>query len=419
MKLLQVGAVALLSVGLGTCTRLDEVPFGGTGGTASGGSKTSSAGAGSAPTGTGAASGGGVTGSGAAPPMSGGGVGSNGGAGPTGPTWGPKGHEPLALERLGPSLLAYMPNRGGAFAVRGSGHTHCAPDHSDIDAATQERRLRDLSGTHRHDFVWMTAHSFVAPDPNVGGIVHMFGIEVYTATLQSGAAPHMLGYLPDGSLANATSYPFGVFDLDLSAAAARVREHGGLPALAHPARVPPSDVEMDAVDERLWGMEVTSGSSDAEANLAMVDHRLSSGRYVCLTAGGDIHDEEYRLTSGYQVVSVAMNPPDPAALFAAISSCNMYACGTRNAETRQIDPPTLRVVDGSIELSLPTAAETIRFIGKGGTVLAAFSGAQSAKYAPKLDDLYVRVEAFGSGRDASCYSQPIWMVDETTLSSAP
>lgn len=356
---------------------------------------------------------------GGAPPNSGG-VPAVGGSDPIGPIWGPEGHAQLPLERLGPSLLAYLPNRGGAFAVRGSGHTHCAPDHSDIDAGTQERRLRDLPGTHRHDFVWMTAHSFVAPNPNVGGIVHMFGIEVYTATLpSSGVAPHMLGYLPNGALAGAASYPFGVFDLDLSAAAAEIRSHGGLPALAHPARLPPTQAEMDAVDERLWGMEVTSGTSDAEASLVMVDQRLSSGRYVCLTAGGDIHAEDTYLTRGYQLVSVDTNPPDPGALFAAISACNMFACGTRSADTPQVEPPTLRVVDGALELNLPIRAETIRFVGQGGTVLAAYSNVQSARYAPRLEDLYVRVEVLGAGQRSRCYSQPVWLVDETTLSSAP
>jgi hypothetical protein len=316
--------------------------------------------------------------------------------------------------------LAYAPNRGGSFTVRGSGHTHCAPDHSGIDVGTQERRLRDLPTGHQHDFVWMTAHGFVAPNPNVGGIVHMFGIEVYTATLPtSKVAPHMLGYLPDGSLASSTTFPFGAFDLDLSATAAAIRQRGGLPSLAHPSRLPPTEAEMDAVDERLWGMEVMSGTSDTEANLVMIDHRLGTGRYVCLTSGGDIHAEDDRMTRGYEVVSVETNPPDPGALFAAVSTCNMFACDTHDTTVTPIGPPSVRIVDGAVEMSLPRVVQSIRFVGRGGAVLAQYANVQSARYSPKLEDLYVRTEVYDQSNRAVCFAQPIWLVDETTLSSGP
>lgn len=433
MKLLQVGLAALFGLALGTCSRPDRVPFGiSTGGSSnsSGGNFTSGAGSlpqgGDGNGGTAGESGSGA--SGGAPPTttggsgsvsSGGSPGAGGSGGISGRLWGPSGHTPLPLVRLTNELSAYVPNRGGAFALRGSGHTHCAPDHSGIAPETQVRRLRELPGAHAHDFVWLTAHNFVAPDPGVSGIMHMFGVEVYTATLPSGVAPHMLAYLPDGSLANESTFPFGAFDLDLGAAAAAIVAKGGLPALAHPARLPPTEAEMDSVGEQLWGMEVTSGSSNAEENLMMVDQRLSRGRYVCLTAGGDIHGEDYRLTSGYQVVSVDTPSPDRKSLFAAVAACNMFACGVQNTSVEPLDPPRLTVVGDSVELSLPRPAESIRFVGKGGVVLSEYGGVSSARYAPRLSDQYVRVEAVGDRGRARCYSQPIWLVDETRLSSAP
>jgi hypothetical protein len=431
VKLLQVGTVAVLASTLGTCTQSEPLPFGGTGGAAPNGGTTMSAGApgiggeggdepasggtstGAAGTGASGGTGGSGGASGGAP--AGGGSTSN----PTGPSWGPPGHVSLVLHRLGPNLLAYVPNRPGVAVLRGSGHTHAAPDHSNIEASAQEQRLRDLPKPHAHQFVWLTAHSFVAPDPQVSGILHMFGIEVYTATLPSGVAPHMLGYFRDGALADETTFPFGAFELDLNAAATAIREHGGLPALAHPARLPPSAQELAAVDERLWGMETTSGASQAEDALEMIDQRLTGGRYVCLTAGGDIHAEDDRLTRGYQLVAVDTATPDRNTVFSAVEACNLFACSVHDTSVTPLEPPTLRVLGDALELTLPRKAEIIRFVGRGGALLSEARNTSSARYAPRLQDLYVRVEAFDDSGRAGCYSQPIWLVDEATLASAP
>ncbi len=442
MKLLQVGSLAVLASILGTCTQSEPLTFGGSGGTASGGT-TTSAGApatiggngpvsgGTSGGGTGGAAGGmggsggtgGVMetgGSGGAPT---GGTSSGGGgapSNPTGPSWGPPGHVSLPLARLSPTLLAYVPHRPGVAVLRGSGHTHAAPDHSNIEPSAQEMRLRDLSSPHAHQFVWLTAHSFMSPDPQVPGILHMFGIEVYTATLPtSGVAPHMLGYFRDGALADASTFPFGAFDLDLAAAAAAIRGRGGLPALAHPARLPPTVQELAAVAERLWGMEVMSGSSQSDDALEMVDQRLTGGRYVCLTGGGDIHAEDDRMTRGYQLVTVGTAAPDRNAVFSAVEACNLFVCGVHDTTVTPLEPPTLRVVGDALELTLPRAAEVVRFVGRGGAVLSEARNVGSARYVPRLQDQYVRVEASDDGQRARCYSQPIWLVDQTTLSSGP
>lgn len=328
-----------------------------------------------------------------------------------GPTWGPPDHAALPLEPLGTSgLHAYLPHRHGPHQVKGSGHTHSAPDHSDIPPKHQQERLRDLPGPHAHGFVWMTAHGFVAPDPKVAGIEHMFGVEVYSAKQpQSGSEPHLLAYLPDGALADLSARPFGYFEHDITTVSDMVQDAGGVTAWAHPSREPLTDQEIDAI-EGLWGMEVVSGATDVEANLRFVDRRLGLGHYVCLTGGGDIHDEDYRLTRGYQLVEVPSSEPTREELFAEVAACNFFVCETKDADVAPIEPPQLFVADDQLSVSLPRAAD-VRFVGDGGKVLSEATETDLASYTPRLEDRYVRVEITAENGQAACYSQPTWLVD--------
>lgn len=332
---------------------------------------------------------------------------------PAGPSWGPPDHAELPLERLGPDgPYAYVPHRPGAHQVKGSGHTHSAPDHSGISPAKQQERLRDLPGEHAHDFVWMTSHDFVALDPGVDGIQHMYGIEIYTDKQpQSGSEPHLLAYLPDDTLADASARPFGYFEHDLSTASELVRAVGGVTAWSHPSRQPLTNAELDAL-EGLWGMEVVSGATDVEKNLEFVDRRLSLGHYVCLTGGGDIHAEDYRLTRGYQVVDVSSPEPSREEIFDEVTSCNFFVCETKNTRVDPVKAPSVQVEGDAIAVSSGTDADEIRFIGKDGKRLRTATGVTEASYRPGADDAYVRAEIVTDGGEARCFSQPVWLLDE-------
>ena len=331
-------------------------------------------------------------------------------------TWAPPHHAALPLQPLGgDGLYAYLPHRPGPHRIKGSGHTHSAPDHSDISPRAQQERLRDLPEPHAHGFVWMTGHNFVAPDPGVSGIQHMFGIEAYSAKQpQSGVEPHVLAYLPDGALADPSDRPLGYFEHDIATISAMVQDVGGVIAWAHPSRQPLTDEELDAIDG-LWGMEVVSGATDVEANLAFVDRRLGMGHYVCLTGGGDIHDEDYRLTRGYQLVEVQSAEPTREELFTEVAACNFFVCETKDTEVEPIEPPRLFVDGDRLSVALPRAADSIRFIGDGGAVLSEANDADTASYAPQLDDRYVRVEVHAEAGQAACYSQPTWLLGDGDL----
>ncbi len=401
MKVVRLGAAVGLALAASTCANDEPLGMGG---------------------GTGGVSGGGGTithNTGGAPPISRTGSGASGGRASepppppkSAPRWRPPHHVELPLVSVGPKgsdWYAYVPHRGGDRQLRGSGHTHCAPDHSMIPCGRQQQRLRDLPGHHGHHFVWTTAHTFVAPDPAVSGIEHLFATEVYVGEMPSGASPHVLAYLPNADLVDPKGEPFGNRLHKFADLVGLITDAGGLAALAHPARSPLSSGELAAVDERLWGIEAISGASDVPNNLAIIDARLSAGAYTCLTAGGDIHAEDDRLTRGYQVVSVSSGGRD--AIFDAVRTCNFFVCGTQNTDVEPVEPISLFVDNRKIVLSTPRKIELMRFVGREGQVLSEVKNTTEARYEPTGDELYVRAEAVDQDGRSRCLSQPVWLVE--------
>jgi hypothetical protein len=308
-----------------------------------------------------------------------------------------------------PSFRVISPHRHSEHELQGSAHTHCAPDHSDIEASAQQLRLRSLGPDHRHHFVWMTAHDFVAPDPGVEHIQHMFGVELYTKPLDGLRSPHVIGLLQDGSLADPEKRPFGVYRYGLKEAAQAISRAGGLAVLAHPSRYSPTEASLAEVGTELWGIEVLSGSTRPEENLTFIDARLSTGVYTCLSAGGDIHKEDYKLTAGYQIVASPRPTLGRDELFEAVRNCNFFACGVKSPRHGPIRRPQLQVRNDGIHFSSKTALDSIRFIGQHGKVLHEARSTISARYEPREEDFYVRIEAVSADRNARCYSQPLWI----------
>lgn len=366
----------------------------------------------------------------------GGGGASNGGArptpepqdpDPTEPTpepliWGPPYHAKLPLVPLSEDLHAYLPHRPLGHRVKGSGHTHCSPDHSGISATAQQQRLRDLGGGHAQKFAWMTCHTFVAPEVKVPNFVHMFGAEVYSSKYAgSGAEPHLLAYLPNGNLAlggSAGDRPFGYFKHSINTLVELVREAGGVLAWAHPSRNPLTNAEVDGL-RGLWGMEVVSGASTLSSNVSFYDRRLSGGHYTCVTGGGDIHAESDRLTRGYQLVEVPSASPTREEIFDSVASCNFFACYAQSTSIAPLEPVELTVKDGNVDVVTPRVVDSVRFVGTGGKVLHQASNVTNAKYRPKVEDRYVRVEVSDDAGKALCFSQPVWLVPATDPSITP
>ncbi len=327
------------------------------------------------------------------------------------PLWSPSPLMPKQrLHRLAePGLYAYSPHRDFGCEYRGSGHTHASPDHSGIDAAVQEARLRDLSPEVAQQFTWLTVHSLVGPDPGVDNFQHLFGIEVYASVGENGVAPHVLGYFKDGALVGTN--PFGAYTSSFAEVVEAVHEEGGLASLAHPSRYPTTDGELLAVGN-LWGIEVVSGDSDPEVNAAAWDRRLGSGRFTCANAGGDIHAEDYRFTRGVQVVSSPEAVPTQAGLHEQVAACNFFACRSWNDDYPLLKKPRLTVEDGAIVFTSDDVVDTIRFVGRGGATLATASSTMAASYVPDGSEGYVRVEAHQSTGAIECYSQPVWLMHQ-------
>ncbi len=317
-------------------------------------------------------------------------------------------HPSLPLSPVGDDLLAYNPHRGGAHVVRGSAHTHSAPDHSGIDPAEQERRLGALDEAHRHHFVWLTAHDVVVADPGVDGVVHLHGTEIYADEGASGNNTHMVALLPNADLVG-EELPFGRYRHGVSELSQRIAAADGLSVVAHPVRYSPTTEEIESAPTTLWGIEGISKDTDIAGNLAYVDARLTAGRYVCISAGADIHQEDWSMTKGFQVVSVAGQSPSATDIFRAVAACNFFACTVGNDDATPIGSPTLTVDEEGIHFDASSEVERIAFVGREGQELSAHENVSSADYLPTAEG-YVRVEAHRPGDGAVCLSQPVWLL---------
>jgi len=327
----------------------------------------------------------------------------------SGASWRPGPHHPsLPLSPVGEGLLAYNPHRGGPHVVRGSAHTHSAPDHSGIDPAEQERRLGALDEAHRHHFVWLTAHDVVVADPGVAGVVHLHGTEIYADEGASGNNTHFIALLPDARLVG-RELPFGRYRHDIAELSRQVVAAGGLAVLAHPVRYSPTKEEVENAPATLWGIEGISKDTDVPGNLEYVDARLTAGRYVCISAGGDIHQEDWSMTKGFQVVSVDAPAPSAEAIFRAVASCNFFACTVGNDEAPPIGAPSLTVDEAGIHFEAGSEVERIAFVGRDGRTIATHENVSSADYLPTAAG-YVRVEAHRPRDGALCLSQPVWLL---------
>lgn len=308
------------------------------------------------------------------------------------------------LVSVGKGLRAYNPHRPSQHRWTGSGHTH-AEDHSGMAAGDQERRFEAVG----HDFIWLTSHDGVVADPGVDGIVHMFGVEVFGESRGEQPGPHWLALLPDGRLTGTDGNPFGRYEWSPSEMAEKIAEVGGLPVLAHPSRYSLPKADLAAVDARLWGIEGTTSRTSSDKDMPWVDARLSAGKYTCISAGADTHEDDWSLTRGYQLVGTDRAPPTREELFAQVRACNFFACTVKGPDDRPIEEPELTILEGEIVLSVARPVDRVEFVGKNGRTLHRASDTDVARYSPSADDLYVRARAHRTAGNAECLSQPVWL----------
>ncbi|MFW5921196.1 MAG: PHP domain-containing protein [Polyangiales bacterium] len=311
---------------------------------------------------------------------------------------------PRELVSLGKDLRAYNPHRPSSHRWMGSDHTH-AEDHSNISAETQERRFRELG----HDFIWLTSHELVVPDPSVDGILHMFGVEAYGANRGDEPGPHWLALLPDARLAATQENPFGRYRWKPEEMIDRIAEEGGLPVLAHPSRYSLPKEKVAELGERLWGIEGLTSRTSSDEDMPWVDARLSAGEYVCVSAGTDTHEEDWSLMRGYQLVDLEQVPPTREQLFEQIRECNFFACTVDGPQHPRIEEPKLTISKGEIVFSVSGNVDRLELVGRGGRTLATASDTDGVSYRPSGDEVYVRARARRAAGNAECLSQAVWL----------
>lgn len=195
------------------------------------------------------------------------------------------------------------------------------------------------------------------------------------------------------------------------------REAGALVFMNHPARYNkrPKLVVDDPEFRLLHGLEVYSGArverSGSRGPLAvrLWDACLACGLRLWAFASADCHNYDFKLpdspTNGY-VVAFA-DAIERTSIMDALHSGRFYA-------SSGVDVKSVRLANGKLEVA-STNADTITFIGRGGT-LSKRNG-PSASYRIRGDEDYVRAEC---QRDEPCFAaagappqtawlQPLWL----------
>jgi len=161
------------------------------------------------------------------------------------------------------------------------------------------------------------------------------------------------------------------------------------------------------------GMEVRSRHSDAQDSW---DAALSAGRPVWGFCSDDLPDLGTDRRESYGWIRVQAAELSASAVLRAIRRGRFYGVWARNAETIN-ELVSSRVTDDRLDVRLLEPADSIRFIGQGGTVVHEVENADTASYPLGRRDTYVRVEAH-TGVNV-LYLNPVFRYDRAPLKSEP
>ena len=186
-----------------------------------------------------------------------------------------------------------------------------------------------------------------------------------------------------------------------------ITSQGGLPVLNHPrwSVIPISAQQViNDMKQNLRHVEVFNWNTDTPTTFdtSLWDSVLTSGRLMFGVASDDAHKESH-LGKGWICVYASSRNPDT--LFNAIRNGEFYASNGIVLDTVGYRPDRIfvRSVNGSM----------IRFIGSGGTVLAAVA-ANEATYNFKGNEAYVRAEITNTLQQTA-WIQPVMTPHATTV----
>ncbi|MEK7096569.1 MAG: Ig-like domain-containing protein [Patescibacteria group bacterium] len=279
-------------------------------------------------------------------------------------------------------------------------HSHYIPDvalwskifNGDPTPAFTEQKYKDAG----YDFVALTEHNMIIPDPGVGGILHIVNSEEDT---QDPGGNHILAIGVNSPIDEAMS------EQDRINA---VANQGGVPILAHPnsAIYPWSQKTLfslnnynileikNGVTQRLDYLHYLGSSLSTDK----WDNLLGSSRKILGTAGDDYTPGDAGFDNASVVVFSKTNSQSD--ILQNLKDGNFYALQGSSA-------PKINIQTSGNKITISSDRQSnIRFISRGKTIQENRNTA-SATYTANGSEIYIRAEVESGGKRS--WSQPIFV----------
>jgi len=286
----------------------------------------------------------------------------------------------LYLEYEGNEFIINNPyHNGGSLALKGQLHCHT----TNSDGLSTPSELANAYKTAGFDFLTITDHDFVTPDPEVAGITWIgSGVE---ETNQK----HITAF--DIDTQSTSALPQEIIEYH--------RNNNKMCCFAHPYNENYYNLSEDELKSYYDFNFIEIYNSILGDNGA--DHWdviLSQGRKVFGLAVDDCHNIGIQFNKGWVVVHTDTN--SKTAILESLRNGNFYASTGNDVSVSLSD---------NIMTAESTESSNISFIGRDGRVLQTNNGVTSAAYTIKGDEIYVRVTSIKASDSTYAWSQPTFI----------
>ena len=280
-------------------------------------------------------------------------------------------------------------------------HAHYRPEAPEKWALTYGQYLYspyDVEKRYKnagYDFIALTEHNEITPDPGAGDILHIVNSEEDTQ-----------GFFGNHILALGINLPIDENQSEQNRID-QILSQGGIPILAHPDEpiYPWRDYAIEALEGHLT-IEGLNSAEYLKNRFSTSFDKLDEFPLKLFTIAGDDYTPDLPGFDGGAVVVYSKTKTQPD-IMQNLKDGNFYALQGSQAPRIGINVSGNQITINSDKQS------KIKFIGNGGKTLQQINDVFSANYVATGNEIYVRAEVEANGKSA--WTQPI-MVNKTRVS---
>ena len=270
---------------------------------------------------------------------------------------------------------------GGVLSLKGQLHCHS----TNSDGADSPSALVTAYKNAGYNFVAITDHDFVTPDPMVSGMTFIQSCEELSGDFHA----HIPAYdITEQSTSKVNSEVINFHS-----------NNNSLVSIAHPKLGTLSVSDTDIKTLQNYNFIEVFNSFESKNRESVFDMALSAGKKVFCTAVDDCHNIVGTMfNKGWVVVKADIN--DKAHVMDSLRNGNFYSSNGNDISL---------LVEGNIITASSSASSNITFYGLDGKVLQTNVGTLSATYTIKGDETYIRVTSTKASDGTIAWSNPIFI----------